>query len=149
MRRILSYNREILILMVRDHTYAFVACFFDDYIANIHKLKAPSGGIINILEISRADEHTLVKYLRKSIPCSCLDEKYKEVKSITRMGLCCNPQCSIPFGVVERRSMLCCSGCGCHDANYCSRECQKADWPVHKKKCVLFRELTAGAVSFK
>jgi len=27
-----------------------------------------------------------VKYLRKNIPCNCLDEKYKEVKSITKRG---------------------------------------------------------------
>ena len=32
------------------------------------------------------DQHTLVKYLRENIPCSCLDEKYKQVKSITKMG---------------------------------------------------------------
>ena len=26
-----------------------------------------------------------------------------------------------------------CSRCG--DARYCNRQCQKKDWPVHKKKC--------------
>ena len=34
-------------------------------------------------EFLAADEHTLVKYLRKNIPSNCLDEKYNEVKSVT------------------------------------------------------------------
>ena len=29
-------------------------------------------------ELLRADNHTLVSYFRKRIPCSCLDVKYKE-----------------------------------------------------------------------
>eukprot|EP00986_Skeletonema_menzelii_P007520 scaffold2957_cov134-Skeletonema_menzelii.AAC.3 len=80
-----------------------------------------------IIELYSCDEHTLVKYLRKHIPCSCLDEKYKEVKSIARTGLCFN--CSAM--AAERSKMLCCARCG--EANYCSRECQKADWPNHKE----------------
>jgi hypothetical protein len=80
-----------------------------------------------------ADEHTLVKYLRKNIPCKCLDEKYKEVKSITKMGVCFNSQCSIPDRMVERKSMLYCTRC--RQVNYCSAECQKAAWPEHKELC--------------
>jgi hypothetical protein len=63
----------------------------------------------------------------------CLDEKYKEVKSITKMGVCCNPKCSLPGRKVERKGMLHCIRCRLH--YYCSRECQEADWPVHKKLC--------------
>ena len=81
-----------------------------------------------ILEIFNCDKHTLVRYLRKRIPCSCLDEVYKEVKCITRTGVCHN--CS---STVERSKMLTCARCG--HANYCSRTCQKSDWQRHKKNC--------------
>ena len=80
-----------------------------------------------------ADEHTLVKFFRKRIPCSCLDEKYEEVKHITKMGFCYNPQCSIPGRSVKRSKAKYCSRCRC--VTYCSRECQVADWSSHKPNC--------------
>ena len=80
-----------------------------------------------------ADEHTLVKFFRKRIPCSCLDEKYEEVKHITKMGFCYNPQCSIPGRSVKRSKAKYCSRCRC--VTYCSRECQVADWSRHKLLC--------------
>jgi hypothetical protein len=86
-------------------------------------------------ELFSADEHTLVRYFRKRIPCSCLDQKYTEVKSIKKMGFCFNTTCSHPNGVVERRTMLSCARC--HWANYCSQECQTQHWTFHKKYCVL------------
>eukprot|EP00573_Skeletonema_grethae_P001846 CAMPEP_0201686002 /NCGR_PEP_ID=MMETSP0578-20130828/599_1 /ASSEMBLY_ACC=CAM_ASM_000663 /TAXON_ID=267565 /ORGANISM="Skeletonema grethea, Strain CCMP 1804" /LENGTH=451 /DNA_ID=CAMNT_0048169989 /DNA_START=47 /DNA_END=1402 /DNA_ORIENTATION=- len=95
----------------------------------------PPIALLTLPEMFHADEHTLVRYLRKSIPCSCLDEKYKEVKCITKLGFCCNELCSKPDRMAERRSMMRCTGCG--DVNYCSRECQKAHWPAHKKTCGL------------
>ena len=79
-----------------------------------------------ILEVK--DERTLVKYLRKRIPCSCLDEIYKNVKTMTRKGVCYN--CS---STIERNKMLTCARCG--EAHYCSRSCQKDDWPMHKERC--------------
>jgi hypothetical protein len=113
--------------------YATAACFLEDYMAVIlHKTKA-LGVLTKVAELWSADEHTLVKYLRKNIPCKCLDKKYKEVKSITKMGYCWNPQCSIPDRMVERKSMLYCTRC--QWVNYCSAECQKADWPEHKELC--------------
>lgn len=82
-----------------------------------------------MLELGKCDDdHTLVKYLRRRIPCSCLDEVYKEVKSITRTGVCFTCE-----SVVERSKMSSCARCG--NANYCSRVCQKADWPNHKDEC--------------
>ena len=80
-----------------------------------------------------ADEHSLVKFFRHRIPCSCLDEKYEEVKQITKMGTCYNRQCSIPGREVERSKTKYCSRCRC--ATYCSRECQEVDWSRHKPHC--------------
>ena len=80
-------------------------------------------------ELLGADDHTLVQYYRKRIPCSCLDEKYKLVKYIPKMGLCFNRTCTSRG--VERSKMFSCSRCG--RANYCSVECQRADWKAHKE----------------
>ena len=67
-----------------------------------------------ILELCNCeDEHTLVKYLRKRIPCTCLDEKYKEVKSTARMGVCfnctsavCGAQQNVDLFSMRRRKLL-------------------------------------------
>ena len=87
-----------------------------------------------IAELQSGDMNTVVSFLRKRIPCKCLDEKYKEVKSITKMGMCANPKCSLPDRRVERKNMFTCTGCS--RACYCSNECQKADWRSgHKEDC--------------
>jgi len=82
------------------------------------------------------DIHTLVKFLRKRIPCKCLDKKYKEVKDTTKLGFCYNPECTIPDGQVERSKTFYCSRC--RNVTYCSRDCQKADSPIHKHECDKF-----------
>jgi len=88
-----------------------------------------------MLELLDGDEHTLVQFFRKQIPCSCLDEKYKEVKSITKMGICFNNDCPLPGNMI-RSKMLQCTGCtNGHNVSYCSRECQEAHWPKHKIIC--------------
>jgi len=92
---------------------------------NWSKIIAPDKGF--------CDLHTLVKFLRKRIPCKCLDEKYQEVKSIPKMGICDNLECHFPDGCVERSKLLYCSRCRC--VTYCSRECQKACWTDHKLHC--------------
>ena len=75
-----------------------------------------------VQEFEKADENTLMAYVRKRIPCSCLDKKYKEVKRIvTKMGTCNNPHCSLQDRQVELRTMKECSYC-CR-AFYCSRRC--------------------------
>jgi MYND finger len=32
---------------------------------------------------------------------------------------------------------------GCHNSKYCSRECQKADWPTHKLLCKTFKDFAS------
>ena len=112
---------------------ATIVRYFEQYTAvQLHQTQAlfhfPKIG-----ELYIADLHTLVKFYRHRIPCSCLDEKYEEVKHITKMGCCYNPQCSIPNGEVERSKTKYCSRC--RNVTYCSRECQVADWSRHKLNC--------------
>jgi len=94
-----------------------------------------------IRELYAADEHTLVSFLKKRIPCSCLNELYKQVKSIPKIGLCCNVMCPLPGGKTERSATMCCSRC--RAANYCSRECQVAVWQGHKGECDFYVNLKA------
>jgi hypothetical protein len=89
--------------------------------------------VAQLRELCSADEHTLVQFFRKKIPCSCLDEKYKEVKSITKMGICWNDECPLPDRRAVRSKMVYCIQC--RRINYCSRECQKIHWPLHKGVC--------------
>ena len=56
-------------------------------------------------ELLAADEHTLVQFFRKQIPCKCLDERYKEVKSIPKMGMCFNIDCPLPDQRAVRSKM--------------------------------------------
>ena len=91
-----------------------------------------------------ADDHTLVKFFRHRIPCSCLDEKYEEVKHITKMGFCNNLECSVPGRRVERSKTKYCSRC--RNASYCSSECQAAAWKIHKPFC---DKCAAGKVAFE
>jgi hypothetical protein len=118
--------------IVGARIFASIACYVEEYAICLHKRKALPD-LAKMVELMGADDHTLVKYLRKSIPCNCLDGKYKEVKSITKTGLCFNPQCQAPDRMVERGKMFYCTRCRL--ANYCSPECQTAAWPEHKEIC--------------
>ena len=73
-------------------------------------------------------KRSLVKFFRKRTPCSCLDEMYAEVKSQPKTGIC--HHCTRRF---ERRALKDCTGC--RKVQYCSEQCQKADWSRHKEDC--------------
>eukprot|EP00577_Skeletonema_sp_RCC1716_P011267 CAMPEP_0113397864 /NCGR_PEP_ID=MMETSP0013_2-20120614/14626_1 /TAXON_ID=2843 ORGANISM="Skeletonema costatum, Strain 1716" /NCGR_SAMPLE_ID=MMETSP0013_2 /ASSEMBLY_ACC=CAM_ASM_000158 /LENGTH=499 /DNA_ID=CAMNT_0000282513 /DNA_START=76 /DNA_END=1575 /DNA_ORIENTATION=- /assembly_acc=CAM_ASM_000158 len=121
-------------------TYASYAFFIQKYFSVMNDSTfVPFSAQVE--DLFYADEHTLVSFLRKHIPCSCLEEKYKEVKSAAKMSGCYNEHCSLPDRKVERSKANPCSRC--RSAYYCSRECQKADWPRHKLVC----QLTADIVS--
>jgi hypothetical protein len=113
---------------------AFVACYFEQFIAVFIEETQPFVDMTRIAELQWADMNTMVNYFRKRIPCKCLDKKYKEVKSVIKMGLCFNPACSLPDRQVERKKMFRCTG-GCSNTYYCSYECQKSHWKRHKEEC--------------
>jgi hypothetical protein len=110
---------------------ATIAIYFEQIkVTKFHKTQA-TVNIAKMVEILNWDEHTLVAYFRKRIPCKCLDEKYKEVMSITNMGMCFNPECTLSGVKVERKGKLHCLRC--RDVYYCSGECQETHWPRHKE----------------
>ena len=111
---------------------ATVARYFEQHIAVRLKQTQALFHLPKISEANSADDHTLVKFFRRRIPCSCLDKKYEEVKHIPKMGFCFNPQCSLGR-YVERSKTKYCSRC--RYVTYCSRECQEARWSIHKPLC--------------
>jgi hypothetical protein len=75
--------------------------------------RSDSGGTTNssgshhsrrIAELRHADEHVLINFFRRRIPCSCLDERYRQIRS-----------------KVKRSAMLYCTHC--YEPYYCSHEC--------------------------
>ena len=120
---------------------ASFACYFEQLIA-FNMKTAPMIDCHSIGELQMSDINTLVNYFRKRIPCKCLDKRHKEVKSVTKMGRCCNSTCSLPDRQVERKKMFRCTGCS--SMYYCSYECQKAHWKSeHKKICKVVADLKA------
>ena len=92
---------------------AAVARFFEEIIAVDLKQTQALPNWPKIDDTLYSDMHTLVKFFRHRIPCSCLDEKYEEVKHIPKQGYCYYIQCSIPGGKLERSKTKYCSRCRC------------------------------------
>ncbi len=127
---------------------AMVACYFEEWLAcAVHE----TSSIIDwskVLVLDNPDQNTLIRFLKTRIPCSCLDAKYKEVRSTTKMGICMNPECSLPEKKVELSEMKHCTRC--RRASYCSRRCQKLHWSVHKDLCtqIEFRDAERTSQNF-
>lgn len=124
-----------------DRIFASFASYLEQGLAVGYYESQTATDSQKLAELTWADDHTLVSFFRKRIPCSCLDEKYKKVKSITKIGLCCFPKCSRPNRIAERKTLQYCARC--REANYCSQDCQMADWPRHKNHCDKWLELKA------
>ena len=80
-------------------------------------------------DLGEGNTRDLLKFYSKRLSCSCLKNMYSEArKNMPKMG-----KCSFCDGVKERRLLSVCSRCRINQ--YCSRECQVSDWPVHKRGC--------------
>ncbi len=112
---------------------AILARFFEQRLkVKVHK-SHPYIDWLKVLESALGDERTVLKFFWRRIRCSCLDKAYEEAKSIPKKGTCFNLLCSHQNRFVERSKLRCCSRC--RSVNYCSRECQVADWSLHKSFC--------------
>ena len=90
------------------------------------------------MDASGGCERSLVQFFSKRVSCSCLDKRVKELKSHSRTALCCHCRQR-----KAAKSMTICASCKAKQ--YCSRECQVADWPQHKQFC---RNRSSGALCF-
>lgn len=119
---------------------AYFARFFEQYI-QCYEEGTPMMAA-KTYELLYLDHRTIVSFFKNRIKCKCLDTEYDKVKDMPKMGICSNKQCKLPKRRVERSKVLCCSKCFQRD--YCSRECQKADWNCHKKTCGKDKKLIEG-----
>lgn len=123
-----------------DHAHhsAAYACMFEQWRAvkcgALNDYFRSHHGKIEELSSGTCDEHTVVSFFKKRIPCKCLDKRYTEVKSIVKMGLCNNQGCTLSDRKAERSKLMHCEQCRL--VYYCSIECQKAAWPSHREFCV-------------
>jgi hypothetical protein len=73
----------------------------------------------------------VLKFYRKRTTCYCLKGMHLEArKTLPKLGGC--DHCGV---VKERALLMVCSRC--RITQYCSRECQIADWSRHKEFCDL------------
>ena len=70
-----------------------------------------------------------VKFVTKRLPCACLKMLHSATrKKLPKVGVCngCHKQ-------FPRSQLHICTGCMISE--YCSKECQRANWPIHKQCC--------------
>jgi hypothetical protein len=90
-------------------------------------------------------ERGLVLFLSKQIPCSCLDESKKNAKQAPKTGWCRRRHCNTSLLTLELKK---CSQC--KSVQYCSKECQAADWRAgHKVECKILKEALENNAALK
>eukprot|EP00984_Skeletonema_dohrnii_P003466 scaffold1170_cov139-Skeletonema_dohrnii-CCMP3373.AAC.8 len=104
----------------------------------LHK-SVPAMYMARLNDLMHADQRRVISYLKKRIPCSCLNVLYDRVKHLPKKGLCGNFHCS--SNKVELSKMWSCEGC--LREHYCSVECQAADWSRHRETCKVWSEWEA------
>lgn len=122
----------------RGYAY-FASCFeqIKDLLTEGKMMNTPK-----LMKLYSADEHTLCSFFRNRIPCSCLHQIYKEVKSVAKTDMCWNIECRKPDRFhIDIKSMMCCSRC--RQACYCCSECQEIDWSRHKNQCGWAKDLSS------
>jgi hypothetical protein len=101
----------------------------DGFLLAIHQASLVAG------DVKWGGEREGIRYYLKRIDCTCLKAKYSLVKKLqpTRIS-----KCSTCNQMKVRSSMMLCERCRVFQ--YCSKECQAADWPIHKCHCRIIHE---------
>ena len=79
-----------------------------------------------------SDKRDCLKFYSKRVSCSCLKALHQITrKTLPKLGFCyyCDE-------VKDRIALPVCSRCMI--TQYCSRDCQLADWPEHKRGCDMY-----------
>lgn len=82
----------------------------------------------------------LTRFYARKIPCNCLHEHDAVAKTEEKRGYCFHCK-----KVLELRHLNLCNGCKYNQ--YCSVECQREDWPLHKTLCNDYARLNATGVA--
>ena len=143
----ISFGTEEVLIRNKDRFYLAAAITFSEFLkqhleCEFYKSQ-PLLYMARVHELLLANnERRLVSYLKKRIPCGCLDGAYEKVKSWSKMGRCNCAQCTLPNRRVGLSAMKSCEGC--RRAHYCSEACQAADWDKHKDDCKIWRKWQAS-----
>ena len=80
-------------------------------------------------DIGGGNMRDVLKFYSKRLSCSCLKKMHSEArKTLPKVGKCFH------CGRVKERALF--SVCSkCRIDQYCSRECQVANWPEHESRC--------------
>ena len=112
-------------------TIVAIAVLFVQHKFDIKEVRASdtSARALHDLNDGGSEEDT-TRILSKRIPCNCLKEKHAQAKAETKVGMC-----SYCRKLMDRKELMLCGGCKI--PQYCSVECQKADWTAgHKNWCL-------------
>ena len=116
--------------IIKTLTYSIAMIENSDETDDFHSVVCKQAVATKIRDLrgSRIGRDSL-KFYRKRISCSCLKDMHLQArKTLPKLGMCrhCN--------VLNERALL--MVCGrCKIDQYCSRECQVAQWPAHQILC--------------
>jgi len=88
--------------------------------------------IRDLHSVNSSGKRDALKFFSKRVPCSCLKERHQEARNtIPKVGKC--------YGCRKEKERVALSVCSkCMLMQYCSKECQVADWSQHKEECDIY-----------
>ena len=95
----------------------------DDLLAAMFR----SGMLLTLSDLQHGGERDIIRFFMKKTTCSCLKERYKQIKISHPKS---KSRCDNCLQIKDRKSIMLCGRC--KTSQYCSIECQAADWPKHK-----------------